>query len=190
MTRLTVSLPGQDLVISWNHPWRRIEHRGLHHCFMKLTQCFISEFKGLRCGVDGKEKPFVRHIADARVKWPLLSLDGTKGHTARVNGDALSKNKARKIALKRALAESTFTVFERTRIWHAYLAKFEPGITLPPTIPPTIVQQALFGERNPGVADREVVPARILPFHIPITDPARILGPGPLILSPGSDQVH
>lgn len=155
---------------------------------MKISQCFLSEYKGERRGEDGRMKPLVRYITGTRIKWPLYSLDGTKHRTVRVNKDPLSKNRGRKLTLKKALKESGLSQWERTQVWRTYLQVFESGVTLPPMIPPALVSATLFGEHR--AISKEVVPARIIPFPEPIVDPLRLLKPSSVFMAPASDLVH
>lgn len=164
MTVMKTIVGDKTYDISWEHPWRQVDFRGEEKT-IKVTNCAI----GLNLGTDAEtEKTKYRWLGHGCAKWPIEALDPTSdspGQHSRLllKGEQLNKDKARRIALTRALKAARLDKAVRTAIWENYFRTFKSVRFIPPVSP--LVAQTF----PPAVSVTS-------PYIPPVPEPTRIMG--------------
>jgi hypothetical protein len=134
MTVMTTAVGPKIYEISWEHPWRTMDFRGEMKT-IKVTNCAIT----INLGKDPEiEKPKI--LGHGIAKWPIEAMDAESEHPGRhsrllLKGEHLGKDKARRIALTRALASAKLDKATRTKIWETYFQTFKSVRKVSPPTP-------------------------------------------------------
>lgn len=176
MTLLEVQLKDRTLTVTFEHPWKIMRMRGEQGVPVKVTNCTIVEN---RPTLDGDKKPRVRFLTHGFVKWPLIAKIGEKGEilkgntTSTLPTEKLSKDRARRMALTRALWPnldpktgkrfSPFTREERARIWGSYNTTFMSSGGGGSTPSPVITPMPAMITAAMTFPSKEIVPAPGVP---------------------------
>ncbi len=137
MNVMSVKIEQRLYHIRFEHPWKEMDFRGEKRT-IKVTNCAIGEFLGKEEG----QLPRYRWKGQGCAKWPIESVEpnsDSPGKHSRLllKGERLNRDKARRIALARALGDSRFDRTVRTLFWEEYFSHFGIQRSGPPTPPPT-----------------------------------------------------
>ena len=140
MTVMTTVVGQHVYDISWEHPWKEVDFRGENR-FIKVTNCAI----GLNLGTDPEtDKVKYRWLGHGCAKWPIEATDpnsDSPGSTSRLllKGEKLNRDRARRIALTRAIGPDGAKLDKATRtaIWENYFRTFNSAQRPTPTTPTT-----------------------------------------------------
>jgi hypothetical protein len=126
-----------------------MEFRGVKDVLIKVTNCCIE-------AISGSHRSKVGHGC---LKWPLIAPDVEGGIGRSKNNlpsEHLNKDRARRLALARALKATSLSKEARTIVWETYFQTFLPKLT-----PPAATAAVVGIPVSTVVAPVKVVPPKI-----------------------------